>query len=54
MKFLPKEVNAKVVFQIHPPVSGLNISNNISVPRVSIRETEHETTFEISLDKSLG
>ena len=38
------------VFQIHPPVSGLSFSNNISAQevRVSIRETEHYITFEIS------
>ena len=37
-------------FQINPPVAGLNISNNISIPlvRVNIRENEHDTTFEIS------
>ena len=34
--------SAKGVFQIHPPVSGLNFSNNMSVPqiRVNIRETK--------------
>ena len=34
----------------NPGVSGLNFSNNISVSqvRVDVRETEHDTTFEIS------
>ena len=41
--------SAKGVFQIHSPVSGLNLSNNMSIPRVrvNIRETEREITFEI-------
>ena len=41
--------NAKGVLQIHPPVFGLNLLNNISVPwvRVNIREIERDTTFEI-------
>ena len=45
-----KSHRAKVVFQIHPrTVSGLNLSNNISVPQVTvnIRETEHSTFFDI-------
>ena len=41
--------SAKGIFQIHSPVSGLNLSNNISVPRVrvNIREIERDITFEI-------
>ena len=41
--------SGKVVFQIHSPVFGLNLPNNISVPqvRVNIREIEHDTIFEI-------
>ena len=37
------------VSQIHPPVSGVNFSNNISVPQVwvNIKKIEHDTTFEI-------
>ena len=37
-------------FQIHLSVSGFNFSNNMPVPQVTvnIRETEHDTTFEIS------
>ena len=39
----------RVFFQIHPPVSWLNFSNDISVPlvRVKIREGEHDIFFEI-------
>ena len=39
--------SAKDVFQIHPPISVLNLSNNVSVPqvRVNIREIERDTTF---------
>ena len=52
MKLEPnkKSHRAKVVFQIHPrTVSGLNLSNNISVPQVTvnIRETEYSTFFDI-------
>ena len=45
-----KSHRAKVVFQIHPrTVSGLNLSNNVSVPQVTvnIRETEYSTCFDI-------
>ena len=37
-------------FQIHPYVFRVNFSNNISIPlvRFIIRETEHDTAFEIS------
>ena len=40
--------SAKGVFQIDHPVAGANFSNNISMSlvRVNIRETEHDTTFE--------
>ena len=40
----------KGVFQIHPPVSGVNFTNNTSIPqfRVNVKETDHDTTFEIS------
>ena len=50
IKSQPKERhNAKDFFQVHPPVSSLHFSNNISVPkvRINIRETGHDTTFEI-------
>ena len=42
---------AKGVFQIQPPISGVNFSNNMSVPqtRVNMNETEHDTTFETAL-----
>ena len=42
--------SAKSIFEIYPPVSGLNFSINMSVSqvRVKIRETERDTTFEIS------
>ena len=50
MKSLPKEgdIVQKVFFK-SIPVSGLNLSNNISGPqvRVYIRENERDTTFEI-------
>ena len=49
--FPPKEggIVQRVFFQFISAVSGLNLSNNISVPqvRVNMRETEHDTTFEI-------
>ena len=52
MKSLPTEAYQckKGVSQIHPPVSGVNFSNNISIPqpRVNIKKTEHDATFEIS------
>ena len=37
-------------FQIHPYVFRVNFSNNTSIPlvRFIIRETEHDTAFEIS------
>ena len=40
----------KGVFQIHPPVSSVNFSNDRSIPqvRVNIMESKHGTTFEIS------
>ena len=40
----------KGVFQIQPPISGVNFPNNISVSqfRVNMKETEHDTTFETS------
>ena len=40
----------KGVSQIHSPVSGVNFSNNTSIPqvRVNIKKIEHETSFEIS------
>ena len=46
----PRRHSSKGVFQIHPPVSDFNFSNNISElqVRANIRETEHDTTFEIS------
>ena len=39
----------RAFFKFMPLVSGLDLSNNISVPqvRVNIREIEHYTTFEI-------
>ena len=51
MKSSPEETQcAKGVFQIQPPISGANFSNNISTPqvRVNMRETEHDKTFETS------
>ena len=38
------------VSQIHPPVSGVKFSNNMSIPPVwvNIKKTEHDATFEIS------
>ena len=40
----------KGVFKVHPPVSGVKVTNNTSIPqvRVNTKETEHDTTFEIS------
>ena len=40
--------SAKGVFRIYHPVAGVNFPNNISISlvRVNIRETEHDTTFE--------
>ena len=45
-----RHISAKGVSQIHPPVFGVNFSNNISIPqvRVNIKKTKHNTTFEIS------
>ena len=39
----------RAFFKFIPLVSGLDLSNNISVPqvRVNIRKIEHDTTFEI-------
>ena len=51
MKSYPqRDISAKGFSQIHPSTSGVNFSNNISVPRVrvNIKKTEHDTTFEIS------
>ena len=53
------DISAKGVSQtkIHPPDSGVNFSNNMSIPqvRVNIKKTEDDTTFEISrLLKRLG
>ena len=51
MKSPPKEggIVQRVFFQMHPPVSCLSLSDNISElqVRVNIRETERDTTFEI-------
>ena len=40
----------RVLFKFNPPVSGVNFSNDMSIPqdRVNMSETEHETTFETS------
>ena len=48
----PQKHSVKGVFQNHPLASGVNISNNISIPqvRVNISKTEHGTTFEISIN----
>ena len=50
IKSPPKEggIVQRVFFKFIP-VSGLNLSNNISVPqvKVSVREIEHDTTFQI-------
>ena len=42
-----RHISAKGVSQIHPPVSDVNFSSNISIPRVrvDIKKTEHDTTF---------
>ena len=51
MKSPPSEVECeKGVFQIQAPVSGVNFSDNMSIPkaRVNTSETEHDTTFETS------
>ena len=42
--------SAKGILQLQPPVSGVNFSNNISIPqvRVNITETEDGTIFEFS------
>ena len=44
-----RHISVKGVSQIHHPVSGVNFSNNILIPRVrfNIKKTEHGTTFEI-------
>ena len=38
------------VSHIHPPVFGVNFSNNLSIPQVwvNMKKIEHDTTFEIS------
>ena len=50
MKFTFQKHSAKGVFQIRPPVSGVNFSVNIllSQVRVNIKETENGKIFEIS------
>ena len=52
MNSLPTEAyQCKGCFsEIHPPVSDVNFSNNISMlrVRVNIKKTEHDTTFDIS------
>ena len=49
MKSQPKEEGMvqRVFFKFNPPVSDLNLSNNISVPQVrfNIREIEHDKNF---------
>ena len=47
MESSPQRHSAKGVFQIHPPVSGVNFSNKMSIPQVGvkIRKTKHGTTF---------
>ena len=50
MKFPRQEIKCgKNVFQIHTPVSGAT-KNTISIPQVraTMRETQHDTTFETS------
>ena len=41
---------AEGVLQTQPPIWGVNLSNNISIPRAKIsnRVTEREPTFETS------
>ena len=43
-------ISFHLISQIHLPVSGVNLSNNISIPqvRVNIKKTEYDTSFEIS------
>ena len=51
MKSYPqRHISAKGVSQIHPPVSGVNFSNNVLIHwvKVNIKKTERDTTFEIS------
>ena len=51
MKFSsPERQCAKSDFQIQPSISGVDLSNNMTIPqvRVNMRETEHGTTFETS------
>ena len=45
---VPKALCTKGIFQIQPPISGANFSNNISIPqfRVNMKEIEHDKTFE--------
>ena len=45
-----RHISVMGISQIHCPVSGVNFSNNISIPqvRVNITETEHGTIFEFS------
>ena len=42
-----RHISAKGVSQIHPPVFGVNFSNNISIPqvRVNIKKTENWQNF---------
>ena len=51
MKSLPPKAECtKDVFQTQPPISGVNLSINMSVLQtmVNMSETEHYTTFETS------
>ena len=44
----PEAECVKDVFQIKPPASGVNFSNNMSIPqdRVNMSETENDTISE--------
>ena len=47
----PPEVECAMgVFQIQPPISGVNFLNNMLIPqaRIVMSEIEHDTTFETS------
>ena len=46
----PEAESSKGAFQIQPPISGVNFSNNVTVPKaiVNMSETEHDTTFKTS------
>ena len=48
MKSPPPQAECKKGVQ--PTISGVNVSNNVSIPqfRVNMRETEYDTTFETS------